>query len=83
MTPQEEITAIRNDLAAKGEGEVRLKRAIVTLEAAGLSPEAQQMLVGMRIALRENQRFIEAGLAKIRSIKADNCWGSSEPGYYL
>lgn len=83
MTAQEEILAIRSDLAARGEGEVRLKRAILTLESSGLSPEAQQMLAGMRIALRENQRFIEVGLETIRRIKADNCWGSSEPGYYL
>lgn len=83
MTAQEEILAIRQDLAARGEGEVRLKRAIITLEAAGLSPEAQQMLVGLRLAQRENQRFIEVGLETIRTIKADNRWGSSEPGYYL
>jgi hypothetical protein len=83
MTAQEEILAIRKDIAARGEGEVRLKRAIITLEAAGLSPEAQQMLVGLRLAQRENQRFIEVGLETIRTIKADNRWGSSEPGYYL
>ena len=72
MTAIEEIQTIRQDLAFRGENETRLKRAIITLEAAGLSPEAQQMVVGLRLALKENQRFIEAGLATIRTIKADN-----------
>jgi hypothetical protein len=83
MTAIEEIQTIRKDLAFRGENETRLKRAILTLEAAGLSPEAQQMVVGLRLALKENQRFIEAGLDTIRAIKSDNRWGSSEPGYYL
>ena len=83
MTPHEEIEAIRSELAFRSENETRLKRAILSLEAGGLSPEAQQMVVGLRLALKENQRFIEAGLDTIRTIKANNCWGSSNPGYYL
>jgi hypothetical protein len=83
MTPQEEIAAIRQDVAFRNANAERLKRSIITLEAAGLSPQAQQMLYGMRLALNENQRFIDAALDTIRRIKADNCWGSSEPGYYL
>jgi hypothetical protein len=83
MTPHEEIQTIRKGIIARSENETRLMRAIITLEAGGLSPEAQQMLIGLRLAQRENQRIIEASLDTIRTIKANNCWGSAEPGYYL
>lgn len=83
MTAQEEILALRADLAARIETETRIKRAILTLDSAGLSPEAVSMVTGLRLALQENYKLMETALAEIRRIKADNRWGSSEPGYYL
>jgi hypothetical protein len=83
MTPQEEILALRADLAARIETETRLKRAIITLDASGLSPEAVSMVAGLRLALQENYKLMASACEEISRIKADNCWGSSTPGYYL
>lgn len=83
MTAQEEILALRADLAARIETETRIKRAILTLDSAGLSSEAVSMVAGLRLALQENYKLMGTAAAEIRRIKADNCWGSSEPGYYL
>lgn len=83
MTAEEEILALRADLAARIETETRIKRAIITLDANGLSSEAVSMVAGLRLALQENYKLMGTALAEIRRIKSANCWGSSTPGYYL
>ena len=83
MTAEEEILALRANLAARIETETRIKRAIITLDANGLSSEAVSMVAGLRLALQENYRMMDAACKEIRRIKSDNCWGSSTPGYNL
>lgn len=83
MTAQEEILALNADIVARHETETRIKRAIITLDAGGLSSEAVSMVAGLRLALQENYKLMDAARTEIIRIKAANCWGSATPGYYL